>query len=130
MDYTLVKLYANPSNYVTIARRIIGFIDQLLDTYGKYEVHFNIDGFTVSAAERYLDFVRAFCDECNKNANMRRVDGVSMMYTYYTPVVISNIMNIIMKLAEPALRHRFTYYDKAVSEKLIHAALNPTEVPK
>ena len=129
MDYTLVKLYANPTNYIIIVGRIIGFIDHLIATYGKYEVHFNIEGFTVSAAERYVEFVRVFCAECNRipNTTMDRVDGAVSLYTYYTPVVMSNIMTIIMKLADKALNHRFTYYNKDVSEKLIQSLLNPDE---
>ena len=127
MDYTLVKLYANPTNYAMIAGRIIAFVDQLIATYGKYEVHFNIEGFTVSAAERYVEFVRVYCAECNRihNPHMDRVNGAANLYTYHTPVVMSNIMNIIMKLADPVLRQRFTYYNKDVSEKLIQSLLNP-----
>ena len=58
IDYTIIKLYAHPDNY----SQIIDYIMALYTTkkHLKVTFHFNINGFTVTSAERYKDFIKMY----------------------------------------------------------------------
>ena len=64
IDYPLLKTYASPEIFETIADDIIMKFQQIKDTYGCLQVFFNLDGFTVSAAERYKGLIETFCAKC------------------------------------------------------------------
>ena len=124
MDYPMFKMYANPENYLLIAQRFITIINELIHKYGVYEMHLNINGFTVSAAERYIPLIRLYCQECLKDPSLSRYDKMSQLYTYYTPLVMSNIVPIIAKVSEPGLRDKMTNYSKQESGEFLKQLLN------
>jgi hypothetical protein len=56
-NYPVFKLIASPELYLKMAEHILEITEQIVIVYGKYNMHFNCSGVTVSAIERYKDFV-------------------------------------------------------------------------
>ena len=56
-NYPVFKLIASPELYLKMANYILEITEQIVSAHGKYNMHFNCSGVTVSAIERYKDFV-------------------------------------------------------------------------
>lgn len=113
-DYTIFKLYAIPENYNTIVDRVLTFCAQCANEFHYFEVHVNIDTFTVSAAQRYKDIIILFCRECLMR-DTRFIERLSGMYIYNTPNMIEHISAILMPLIPPEVRPKIQLYNKKES---------------
>lgn len=117
-DYTRFKLYANPDNYI----RIVGFISDKIRTcvhiYGAYEVHANLDTFSVSACHRYKEVIQLFCSYCI-SANSDYSDELMCMYIYNTPSMFHQISSILRPFIDVSILSKLVLYDKAMSSVAI-----------
>ena len=64
IDYTIFKVYALPDYYTEVVEYISSLIDKCISNYGSFNVHINIDTFTMSAAERYKHVISIFLNKC------------------------------------------------------------------
>lgn len=115
LDYTVFKLFANPNNYTHIVDHVLSLFQQCIDKYGSFECHFNLNSFTITAAERYKSIIEMFCKECLKG-NTRYAKMLSKMHIYYTPSIFEKITSMFSKLIDPLIRERFTIYTKEESD--------------
>lgn len=113
-DYTVYKLYANTNNYEIIMNKVISSYDAILTLYPSIEIHVVLDTFSISAAERYKDAIRTFCDKCmtSKTTYSQLTDKI---YIYYTPSMIESISSLLQPFISPSVRNRIIYYTKAES---------------
>jgi hypothetical protein len=129
-DYTVFKLYANDSNYVQIIQYFIQLVDAYIDSRGEpFELHLNLNGFTISAAERYKEAVQLFCESMmyfNQCKNRQLVDHLSKLYIYYTPAVMDTIMRLFHNCIDPTIYKRITFISKDESPQQIKALFEPT----
>lgn len=116
LDYTVFKLYANPDNYHIIVEYVIKLFRSCIETYGSFECHFNLNSFTITAAERYKTAIELFCKECLKSET-RYGSKLARMYIYYSPGVIDKFTTLFSHLIDPYIRDRFIIYSKEESEE-------------
>ena len=111
-DYTVFKLYAIPENYGRIVDEILKLYSKSIDTYGTFEVHMNIDTFTVSAAQRYTDVIRLFCQE-----SMVREERFSVLldrfYLYNIPNMIDHITSVLMPFLPPEVQSKLVLFKRS-----------------
>jgi len=115
LDYTVFKLYANPENYSTIVNYVIQLFNTCIENYGSFECHFNLNSFTMTAAERYKSVIELFCKECLKSET-RYGRMLSKMYVYYSPGLIEKFTSLFAHLIDPFIRDRFVVYTKEESD--------------
>lgn len=115
LDYTVFKLYANPENYSTIVNYVIQLFKTCIENYGSFECHFNLNSFTMTAAERYKSVIELFCKECLKSET-RYGRMLSKMYVYYSPGLIEKFTSLFAHLIDPFIRDRFVVYTKEESD--------------
>jgi hypothetical protein len=113
-DYTVFKLFATSENYDAIVQRVIEAYDLLLTKYPTFEVHIILDGFTISAAERYKSIIQLFCNKC-MTSQTRYTQYISAMYLYYTPSMMENISALLKPFIDPGINERIVMYSKAES---------------
>lgn len=117
-EYPVVKQFATPENYIYIVDEVLKSCSDCVSTFGKHEVHVNLDTFTISAAHRYKDIITLFCDEC-----MRRethfTEKLTGIYLYNTPDIIDNISSLLMPLIPPEVRPKIHIYNKRESGERI-----------
>jgi|LauGreDrversion4_2_1035121.scaffolds.fasta_scaffold43991_5 hypothetical protein len=113
-DYTVFKLFANKDNYDAIIQRVIDSYDVLLSQYPLFEVHIILDGFTVSAAERYKSVIQLFCNKC-MSSETRYTQFITGMYLYYTPSMMETISAMLKPFIDPLVSQRIIMYSKADS---------------
>ena len=113
VDYTVIKLYAHPDNYQKI-------IDYIMNIYrGKIgsmvDFHFNINGFTVTSAERYKDLIKMYFD-VTQNAEFDVTQMTNKIYIYYTPSIIHQLTKMLQAFIPDEIKERVIYISKKDSE--------------
>ena len=56
-NYPVFKLIASPELYLKMANYIFEITEQIISVHGEYNIYINCSGATVSAIERYKDFI-------------------------------------------------------------------------
>lgn len=113
IDYTIIKLYAHPDNY----QQIIDYIMALYTTkkHLKVTFHFNINGFTVTSAERYKDFIKMYFERTQK-AEFDITQMTDKIYIYYTPSIITQLTKMLQSFILPEIKEKVVYISKKDSE--------------
>ena len=117
-DYTVFKTYAVPELYETIIQYAISKIYHCINTFGKYEMHINLQSFSVSAFTRYKDIIEMYSNECNTNHTGLH-EKIKNMHVYNVPSTIETISQLIGPLLPSLIKDRVIKYDKLSSEKSI-----------
>ena len=116
IDYPILKSYASPDIFETIADYIIMNFQQVKDTCGSLQVFLNFDGFTVSAAERYKNLIEVFCMKCfQRNTGFSPV--VLQFVVYNSPNVIDAIKHIVLPFMEENVKAKLLVASKKDSDK-------------
>lgn len=103
-DYMIFKMYANEQNYAFINAHILKQIIQCITLYGTYNVHMDLNTFTVSAGERYMKFVDLFMKTCSDGIKDRGYfisERIQKLYLYNPP----SIMDILHKMFTKRIEH-------------------------
>lgn len=115
-DYTVFKTYATPELYDTIMKYAINKISYCISTYGKYEMHVNLNTFSVSAFHRYKTIIETYSHECNTN-HKEFYEKIVKMHIYNIPSTIETISQLVGPLMPLQVRQKVIKYDKTSSEK-------------
>ena len=114
IDYTIFKTYASPEIFDTISKHIFSVCAYAQNTYVQYEVHLNINGLTVSAAERYKDLIISFCNQCLQH-NTSFASTLEFFAVYYTPAAIEHIKFMFKPFVFKEVYSKFRFISKADS---------------
>jgi len=116
-DYTLFKMYATPEHYEPVVAHLLREIQAVIDTHGQFELHVNLQTFSVSAAERYRDAIQLFGirgGECMG-------DHLTKVCIYHTPNVIHTVARvlsgILSRVFREDIRDKVTMMDKEMSQE-------------
>ena len=120
IDYTVLKLYANPTNFDLIVDKCMGLALECSNNVPTFEVHMNLEGFTISACERYKTIIELFCHRCFVN-NTRFSERMSAFHLYNVPAVVDHIHKIVMPIIPPEARNKFVLHKKSESMALLEA---------
>ena len=116
IEYPLLKMYASPEIFEKIADYIIMNFQKIKDTYGSLQVFLNLDGFTVSAAERYKKLIEVFCMKCfQRNTGFAPV--VLKFVVYNSPNVMDAIRHIVMPFMEENVKAKLCVFSKKDSDE-------------
>ena len=119
IDYPIFKSFANETNYGNIINYIIEKIMSCIQQYNMYEMHLNLKGFTISAAERYKSVIQLFCNQCC-TSSPDATNGFSKhlinMYIYHTPSMMETIFKGFSKMIDPLIKHKILLYSKSDSD--------------
>lgn len=126
LDYPLLKQYANSNNYEEVVNYVISVLAQCTQLYGQYEMHIDLKGFTISAAERYKLGIQLFCTKCCAQTETQFADLLMHMYIYNTPSVIENITRLFAPFMDPVIPKKLVYLSKIDSPRLLEQLLQPS----
>lgn len=115
-NYSVFKLYAHPNNYERIIEAVIRIYNSILEEYQNFEAHVILEGFTISAAERYKEAIQLFCHKCMRSDTKYSV-LTKAMYIYYTPSMIENISMLLRPFIEPTVHDRIVMFSKEESAR-------------
>lgn len=124
MDYPLFKTYVGSDNYKEVMNHIFETINGVIYKCGTFEMHINLNTFTISAAERYNQVIQSFCNECFKN-NTQYTSVMTNMYIYNTPSMIQTISTLMVKYSnDPTIKEKTIFYTKDESHMRLNELFN------
>jgi len=118
IDYPVFKLFANGDNYTRIIDHIMNLFDYAIKYYGNFEVNYNLESFTVSAAERYVPAVKEFCNRCLTQST-RYSDLMITFRILNTPTVMDMIITIFKPFTEKTVIQKLVLLKKEDTVKYL-----------
>jgi len=114
-EYPFFKLYAHPGIFVNIVDRVIELCIQCRTSTenGRFSLHVNFDGFTLSAAERYKDLVVLFSRLCEIR-NTGFIPHIDGLYLYNVSDAMDHVSQMLMPLIPPEMRGKIKLVKKSV----------------
>lgn len=109
-NYALFKTFATVDIKDQLYTRFCSVIDEVIQKYNYFEMHCNLQGFTVSAAQRYYSFITSSIDE-----NQAFSDKMTKLVIYHSPSVIEQIVMLLRKSVSQ-FTNRAVFYSKNESE--------------
>ena len=89
VNYQIFKQFAHPENYEIFVKYVQNMIPFLIEKYGEFECHIDIDTFTISAAERYKGVIQVFCRDVFE---VSFTEYLKHIYVYNIPSMIDKIV--------------------------------------
>ena len=123
MNYPVMKMYVNSDNYMDVCDTLIAKLRETIvgssdfserngsSNFPQITIHVNLDGFTVSAAERYLYIFDYFSTKCIAE-NILLTPHVSRFVIYHTPAAMNPIMSVLKFFIEDEIMSRLEYVKK------------------
>jgi hypothetical protein len=115
LDYTLFKTFATPQIYDIIINHILERFVFIIRSYNSFQVHLNLDTFSMSAAHRYNEIIKQFCSKC-LHADTRYANYMDKLCIYNTPSVMQGISKLFNPLINENVKQRIELIDKKDSE--------------
>ena len=105
IDYPLFKTFANPTVYGEIVKYVLGLFTKCIETYGTFETHVNLKSFTMTAAQRYREIIRLFCNECLNRDTTFSVH-LDQFCIYHSPKMLDAISAIFSGFIDEQIRSK------------------------
>jgi hypothetical protein len=112
-NYLIFKQYGHESNCPIIMEYFKKLITDTIERYGNFEIHFNLQTFSISALQRYSSIIQTAFDE-----NIMFSEKMNRIVLYYTPHFIEMITTMFYKSIQTFIK-RVEYVSKENSEKQI-----------
>jgi hypothetical protein len=100
IDYTVLKLFIHEGIYEKIIDHILVLLDECIKNYGKYSLNVNLEGFTISAAERHKNAIIMFSNIC---VNKELICGLVYSELYNTIRIFNmpSVMDSLIQMFKP-----------------------------
>jgi hypothetical protein len=118
-NYVVFKSFAVPELYDTIIDCIVKKINTCVERFGKYEMHINLQSFSVSAFNRYKPIIEKYHNEIHTK-HIHFHEKMQTMHVYNIPHAIDTIAKLISPFLDPIVQKKIVKYDKPTSEKSIN----------
>jgi len=117
-NYPTFKTFAHPGVYDAIVQHAMTQLNYCIDKYGSYEMHINLDTFSVSAVERYNEGIRLYCNECLKS-QCEYYSKITNMHMYNVPSLIDAIAKLLDGFIHPEIKTKIIKYTREESNIVI-----------
>lgn len=120
IDYLIFKRYACPEYYNQISDHLIELIKFAIHKYKQFELHINLDSFTISALERYRDMILIFEQKC---AQYDIEIFLTSIQVYNSPGIMNSIIQFIKQFLTGNAHEKIVFYNKTDSVELLKNVL-------
>lgn len=110
-NYPLFKLVATPSIYMDLANRAFAVTSEIIRSYPNYDIYINLQGITISAVERYKDFIALISSEGLKNGN-NFLKSLNKVYLQNPPSFLESGYKLIQPILDPIITDRIVIIPK------------------
>jgi hypothetical protein len=112
LDYTVFKLYANEYNYEKIIIYICTLIESIIEKHGYFSFYANLDGFTVTSAERYRPCVELFVNTYYNSSAIKYKDYMHNWVLLNPPSILDIVMKLFKKIIDDELAKKIIIIPK------------------
>lgn len=122
-DYNIFKLYATNKTYPVILKHILLLVNKCIEKYRYYEFHIDLNTFSVTAAERYKNFIEQFVESCI-NSNTAYSYYLNSFNIYNTPSSFELIKNIFIRFIPNEVKNKLITFSKQDSTEKLNKLLS------
>ena len=119
IDYTLFKRFIVPEYYSKVVNYITSLIKTCIINYDSFNIHVNLETFTISAAERYKSIITTFLNYCISDDNTRYSLKLHKLYIYNIPSTFQTISTLLTPIMDPIIKNKMVVYDKNDSTEIL-----------
>jgi hypothetical protein len=110
-SYPLFKSFATPNQFATIVDYVYALAKHCISESGFYEVHIDLNGFTISACERYKEMITLFVSHCT-DENLPCNERINRLHIFHCPSVIDQIASMLKPMIEPTIYGKTVLHPK------------------
>jgi hypothetical protein len=114
INYLVFKTFVEPSIYNETINWILSLTNFCISNYSTYEVHINLDSFTISAAQRYKNIIQLYTEQCLQS-NTQYSTILKNMYIYNTPNCIESIISMLTPIIDNEIKSKIFLHNKIES---------------
>jgi hypothetical protein len=122
LNYPMFKMFANTDNYNEIVNYLFQLFNTIIQQCGNFEIHMNLQSFSISAAERYRDCFELFSNICTQYNTEYSILLVKL-HIYYAPSFIEQLYKMFHKLIDPRVKPLIVIHNKEESGELLQSVL-------
>jgi hypothetical protein len=124
IDYNILKLFANEDNFDVILKYILFNFTEIIKKYNNFEVHMNLNSFTISAAERYKKLVELFCKLCLNNKDSYNYAKLCTKFNIYNvSSTFEQIVTLFKPFVSPDVKEKVCIFKKSESTENLWKSL-------
>ena len=107
-DYPAFKIFAKAEMYAEFTDYILSLIRKCIQQHGSFEMHLNLQTFSVTAAQRYSDMIRMFCTQCLR-CETEFSKLLTKMYLYNSPRILGSISTFFIGFVDDHVRSKIEF---------------------
>jgi hypothetical protein len=111
MDYALFKTYAHDQIYDILIQYVIHLFNICIESHNSFELHIDLNTFSISAAQRYKPAIQKFCNECLSNGTDMMLH-LSIFRIYNTPSMIDSISSIFRPFISDQIKNNVEFINR------------------
>jgi len=111
MDYALFKTYAHDQIYDILIQYVIHLFNVCIESHNSFELHIDLNTFSISAAQRYKPAIQKFCNECLSNGTDMMLH-LSIFRIYNTPSMIDSISSIFRPFISDQIKNNVEFINR------------------
>lgn len=119
VNYPTLKLFIHEEIYENIIDHLLNLFNKTILKYGNYSFNLNLEGFTVSAAERHKNAIILFSNKCLQNTDFEYSLLVNKIRILNTPSVIDILIKMFKPLFTIETTNKIKYFNKTDSIEII-----------
>ena len=104
-DYTIFKTYGHPGIYDQLMDYSLAIFTACIEAYGRFEIHINLQSFTMTAAQRYRDITQIFFTRCLQR-NTVFYNHIDSLHIYNPPKMIDALSNLFSGFIDDTIRSK------------------------
>jgi len=120
IDYPTLKMFIHPEIYRQIVDYILLLYRKCIASHGNYSLYVNLNGFTISAAERNKDGIILFCTNCLNQKDFNYSELITKIHILHAPSIMTTLMNMFKPYFAKNISERIELYKKTESDELIN----------
>lgn len=111
VQYPILKTYATYENFQIIINKIFYIVNNLKMHYTTFELHVNMDTYTITAHERFKQMYNIFF-ELDKSNNVVFCDKLTNVVIYNSPSILSTLASFFTSLIKTDLSGKVTILNR------------------
>jgi hypothetical protein len=110
-DYMFFKSYAHDQIYDVLINYVLHLFYACAEAHNSFEIHIDLNTFSISAAQRYKPAIQKFCNECLSN-HANTMSRLTVFRIYNTPSMIDSISAIFRPFISDQIRNKVEFVNR------------------
>lgn len=115
LNYAIFKTFAHPLIYDQLVDYIIGLFNRCIQENGNFELNINLQSFTITAAQRYKEIARIFCNRCLARDSSYSACLVGL-HIYNCPRMVDTLANLFSTFVDDTVRAKVVLHSEGFGD--------------